>query len=201
MGYAEGNLEGEEVSVGDIVRVNQAGEYSRMNTYGSLRLTEEDALEVTRVYSTTLIVRTVDTKRVNYEHRRVSFQIGRHRLRADNPNAPHPRRMGEKPEGDEYIGIDHPGIQWLFDDMGKYADSQGWCPQYDALCARLGLPGRPRDFTVTKTIGDIPISATVKARSQREANEMVEKALQGRLPDLEETPANPAPTPDFAPAP
>jgi hypothetical protein len=73
-----------------------------------------------------------------------------------DPNAPKPRALGEKPEGDEFIGQDHPGIQWLFEDMGKYATQTG----------------RPKNFKVTKTINGFEIVRTYKARSKAEAEKL-----------------------------
>jgi hypothetical protein len=42
---------------------------------------------------------------------------------------------------------------------------------------KLGIPGRPRDFIVRTTVKGIQLSTTVKARSQREANDLVKEAL------------------------
>ena len=187
-----------DIYVGMEVRLVEAaeGEHYRLNSNHRYRLNRDHRLRITAVHHTTqgVVARSMEKiyNHWNGRDEEMSFAFANIQLEQFDPNAPAPRKLGKKPEGDEFIDIDHPGIQWLWDDMGKYADEQGYCNQYDALCVKLGIPGRPRDFTVTKTIGDIPISATVKARSQREANEMVEKALQGRLPDLEETPATQA---------
>jgi hypothetical protein len=176
----------EDIFIGMEVRVVQAAEHYRLNTNRRYQINTDEVFRVTSVFSESVNVRTVNRKQNRWSGRNeeMSFSFVLHQVEVVDPNAPKPRRLGKKPEGDEFIGIDHPGIQWLFDDMGKYADQQGYCSQYDALTAKLGIPGRPRDFSVVKTIGGIPITATVKARSQREANEMVEKALEGRLPEL-----------------
>ena len=207
MSYEQPNLLNAQVAVGAEVQLlrNLAQTY-RLNTHDRFSLEAGEVFTVTRIYAETLQVRTVETKTVtetrNYSQRQVqrqvSFQIDRMHLAFRDPNyvpPPPPRKLGTTPKyedlpnlppGASIISIDHPGIQWLFDDMGAYAEREGYCPQYDVLCARLGIPGRPRNFKVTKTIGGIPLSADIKARSQKEANELVEKALAGRLPDLEE---------------
>jgi hypothetical protein len=56
----------------------------------------------------------------------------------------------------------------------------------------LGIPGRPRDFTVRTTVKGIQLSTSVKARSQREANQIVKDALA--------EPENITIDPDYAPA-
>ena len=90
------------------------------------------------------------------------------------------RRLGQKPEDTEdmqYIGIDHPGIQWLFDDMGAYATEKRYCSEYDALTARLGIPGRPREFNVSQVVDGLTLSATVLARSMAEASEILAQKI------------------------
>lgn len=206
---AEGNLVGEEVSVGDRVQVNRLMERQyRLNTNDRYDLREDEVFVVTRVNSSTLNIRGPKQVRdTRYPHntadRDVSFAVDRMFLRFQDPNyvpPPPPRKLGRVPtheearleEDVEIIGIDHPGIQWLFDDMGRYATEQGYCPQYDALCIKLGIPGRPRDFTVRSTVKGMVLTTTVQARSQREANQIVKDALA--------EPENITIDPDYAPA-
>lgn len=85
-----------------------------------------------------------------------------------DPNAPKPRKLGEVPEGD-HIAIGDPRIQWIFDDMATYADNSGYCSTYDTLADELGIPGRPRDFTISETINGFVIKKKYKARSRVEA--------------------------------
>lgn len=188
----------EDICIGMEVRVVQAAEYYRLNTNRRYQISTEEVFRVTSVFAGSVNVRTINRKQNRWSGRNedMSFSFMLHQVEEYDPNAPKPRRLGKKPEGDEFIGIDHPGIQWLFEDMGKFADQQGYCPQYDALTAKLGIPGRPRDFTVNKTINGVQFLSTVKARSQREANEMVEKALQGTPSDTTVV----ASEPDYAPA-
>lgn len=193
MSRAEGNVLGEEVSVGDIVQINRdlRGQY-RLNTNDTFDLSEGERLRVSRVNNESLSVRTVETKMVRDTStygsrarvpRQVSFTIDRRFLMFDDPNyvppppPPPPRKLGLKPEGDEFLSVDDPRIQWIWDDLGAYADKKNWCPQYDELCKDVGIPGRPRDFNVTRTLNGIQIRASIKARSQTEANQMFETAM------------------------
>lgn len=195
MTLAEGNLLGEWVEVGTTVQTTAAlpGTY-RINTNDRFDLPAGTRLVVTRVYTETLQVRSVETFSVvetrnynrNQVQRNVSFSIDRRWLRPDDPDwtpPPPPRKLGVRPaeedwpEGVELIDVDHPGIQWLFDDLGAYADGKGWCSEYDRLCRDVGIPGRPQDYNVTRTLNGIQIRATIKARSQQEANDMFAKAM------------------------
>lgn len=173
----------EDVRVGDAVEIDDesARSFSRVgNSYGSLTIQPGTPLTVTRIYRQVgeIIVRGSIVRTGGGITVDGSVQGPAQFFRLIDPNRPLPRKLGKKPEGDEYIDINHPGIQWLFDDMGAYATKEGYCPQYDALCAKLGIPGRPREFTVTTMVRGIKMSATVSARSQREANEQVAQALQ-----------------------
>lgn len=178
------NLLNEEVENGDSVAVTRSMNLLRMNTNDYYDITEDQELIVTRVYNSSLVVRTLEPIRVRTawggsESKQASFQIDRMFLTEYDP-ARRPRRLGEKPEDTEdmeYIDKNDPRIQWLWEDLGRYADEQGWCPQYDALTARIGIPGRPRDFTVNLDLNGVRFSATVQARSQREANERAEAAV------------------------
>lgn len=200
MTRAEGNLVGEEVSVGDEVSVIRIMNAVRHNTNDYLDLTPEQVLVVTRVYSNSLMVRTAEKMSVRgqyggRENKRASFSIDRMFLTLADPSR-RPRRLGQKPEDtDEMTYIDKmdPRIQWLWEDLGRYATDQGYCPQYDALCAKIGIPGRPRDFTVSLDLNGVRFSATVQARSQREANERAQAAVaNGLKPEVLST------DPDFA---
>lgn len=188
------------VVAGNEVRLIRAlpGQY-RQNTNDRFDLPEGDTFTVTRVFADSLLVKShrfFDIREVRgYTHRIVakqaSFQINRENFifrDADYTPPPPPRKLGTKPEDTEemeYLDIDHPGIQWLFDDMGVYADKQGYCSQYDALCVKLGIPGRPRDFDVRRTVNGLELRTSVKARSQAEANRIVDAALNPSTePDL-----------------
>jgi hypothetical protein len=196
----EGNLVGEAVAVGDLVILTQdMRQVYRVNTNDRFDLVAGERFAVTRVNNASLNVRSIETKEVvetrNYNRRRVerhvSFSIDRAFLMYEDPNyvpPPPPRKLGTKPESTEdmeYLDINDPRIQWLFDDMGVYADQQGYCSQYDTLCVRLGIPGRPRDFNVNRTVNGIEIRAVIKARSQREANEMFAAAMSTPAPVIE----------------
>jgi hypothetical protein len=204
----ETNLLNATVNLGDRVQaLHRLHDIYRMNTNDRFTIEPDEVMQVTRVYRENLVVRTIGVKMVRssqYPHnmvgKQVSFSIDRMNLRFEDPNyvpPPPPRKLGvmpspedvKLPEGIPLINIEHPGIQWLFDDMGRFAEEQGYCSQYDALCIKLGIPGRPREFKVHTNVAGIDLVANVRARSQREANEQVKAAIDGRAlsdPDEEE---------------
>jgi hypothetical protein len=184
-----------DFAVGDLVEIDSDREqtFPRIgNAYGNLGVRPGVELTVTRVFSEQIIVRGPILRTGGGLMADASVQVDKSRFRLVDPNRPLPRKLGTKPEGEEFIGIDHPGLQWLFNDMGAYAEREGYCGQYYALCIKLGIPGRPRDFTVRTTVKGIHLSTTVKARSQREANQIVKDALAD--------PESITIDPDFAPA-
>ena len=215
----ETNLLNATVNVGDRVQtLRRMHDVYRMNTNDRFDIEPDEVMQVTRVYRENLVVRTIASRMVRgsqYPHnmvgKQVSFSIDRMNLRFEDPDyvpPPPPRKLGvmpspedlNLPEGIPLISVEHPGIQWLFDDMGRFAEEQGYCSQYDALCIKLGIPGRPREFKVTTNVGGIDLVANVRARSQREANEQVKAAISGRALSgpPEEGPETIPPDPDFA---
>lgn len=96
-------------------------------------------------------------------------------------DGPLPRQLGEVPE--DGISPKDPRIQWLWEDAAKLAKRKGYCAQYDALTSALGIPGRPRNFKVSIVLADgITASATQRARTKEEAEELVREKLQGAVP-------------------
>ena len=195
-------LDAMNVTEGTHVRLINTGSHLRVNTNDRVTLTPDVRMRVTRVYSETVMVRTVEaiTVRGQYggsELKQASFTIDKRLLILWDSTAPRPRKLGQKPEDTEeqtFIDVNDPAIKWIWDDLGAYAEGKNWCSEYDQLCARVGIPGRPREFSVGHNIDGIRINAVVRAHSQREANELVAAALAKHLPA--ETPSEP--TPDFA---
>lgn len=166
-----------EALIGQIVHVQMSRDYARLGAYGRTTLTPRDQLRITKVNTHTIYVRC--------DRHGYSFSIPREHFTDLDPNAPAPRKLGTPPEEGEHIAADDPRIRWLFDDMAEMATREGYCSTYDSLCAKLGVPGRKRDFKVTHTVNDMTFTTSVKAYSQREANELVQAALGGKTePDL-----------------
>lgn len=88
----------------------------------------------------------------------------------EDPNAPKPRPLGTVPEGS--IGPDDPRVAWLWEDAARIATREGHCGVYDKITDELGIPGRVRTFSRTKTVNGISVSATIRARSTQEAEEI-----------------------------
>ncbi len=179
-------LVGVAVGVGDRIQVLVEDRYYRANSSTTYLLTPEMEFEVTRVYNDSVMARSVNTIRdqSSYADRHVqmSFQFYRGQVQMVDPNRPIPRRLGETPDTPGAISIKDPGIQWLWEDLATFAEQQGYCTQYDALCAKVGIPGRPRDFDVTIEVGGLNFRTTVKARSQREAKEIAEAKIAASTP-------------------
>lgn len=164
------------ISVGDEVTIAPR-QYSRTGSawFETVRVPEsmnQNNLLVTRVYEDSVLVRGRFT---GYD-RDLTIQVGRGSILSVNGSnteaaATH-RSPGTKPEDTDeitYIGIDHPGIQWLWEDMADYARGKRWCDEYETLAAYLGIPGRQEDWDVHVYRGGVRISATIRARSEAQA--------------------------------
>ena len=81
------------------------------------------------------------------------------------------------PEGS--IAPNDERLSYLWDRASAIADRRGLCGEYDSICEELGIPGRVRSFTVKVSRNGIDLSAKVKARSQKEADELVLSSLGG----------------------
>ena len=81
------------------------------------------------------------------------------------------------PEGS--IAPDDERLSYLWDRAAVIAERRGFCEDYDSICEELGIPGRLRTFTVKVSRNGIDLSAKVKARSQKEADELVLSSIGG----------------------
>lgn len=118
---------------------------------------------VTRVYS----------KRIQVTGRE-TFTIDKSSI-AENAGETHPRT--HVPEGS--IAPDDERLSYLWERASAIAERRGLCEEYDSICEELGIPGRVRSFTVKVSRNGIDLSAKVKARSQKEADELVLSSLGG----------------------
>lgn len=120
--------------------------------------------EVTRVGSTKVVIRGDHSGWVD-----ISSIVGH-----ENEVVTGVRKLGTPPEdGGDYIKPDDPRLRWLWDDAAAYAKSEGYCPTYDLICAKLGIPGRPRNFTVTGKVDSLEVRTTILAHSPKEAIDTV----------------------------
>ena len=118
---------------------------------------------VTRVYS----------KRIQVTGRE-TFTIDKSSI-AENAGETHPRT--HVPEGS--IAPDDERLSYLWERASAIAERRGLCEEYDSICEELGIPGRVRSYTVKVSRNGIDLSAKVKARSQKEADELVLSSLGG----------------------
>lgn len=177
-----------QLNVGDRVTI-PSGHYPGVGnaSYSRFHVSEGQELRITRVYEDTALARGT------FHGEERSISIWKSYARTVNGVDPQtgltpvpPRPLGQKPEDSSdvpfnYIDVSDPGIQWLFEDMAKFADRKSWCSQYDELATELGIPGRPRDWDVELEIGDILITSTVNAGSLAEATNIVRTQLAASL--------------------
>ena len=91
-----------------------------------------------------------------------------------------PRLPGVKPEDTDdmtYIGLDHPGIQWLFEDMAKFATDSNWCSEYERLASFLGIPGRKWSVSAVSSTG-LQVTAEITAMDEQAALRVLEGVLR-----------------------
>jgi hypothetical protein len=83
------------------------------------------------------------------------------------------------PEGmeDEVISPDDPRLDYIWRAAAKAADDSGYCSVYDDITKRVGIPGRPKNYTVNIKVGSLVTRVTIQARSKAEAQQIAEAAL------------------------
>lgn len=159
----------------DHVRIRGKDEYDAhigyVYAFGRYVINGDDGV-ITRVGTEKMLVRFGDSDS-HWVHVRFLEPV------TINPDV---RMLGQKPEGDEFIGQDHPGIQWLWDDMAQYAKDKSWCSDYDRLAGTMGIPGRKRKYSVSVPItvaggGQAKVTLRVEARSREEAQQEARKLL------------------------
>lgn len=82
----------------------------------------------------------------------------------------------------ERIELNDPRVAWFWEAAAKAADEEGFCPEYERLAARLGVPGRVHKFRCTATVrGQLAgsLSMEVDAENARAAREKLVEALGG----------------------
>lgn len=152
------------VKVGDYVRFLKGSEGLGVDVWGYVHEPPPDTYyRVTRVYS----------KRIQVAGE-PSFTIDKSSI-AENAGETHPGT--HVPEGS--IAPDDERLSYLWERASAIAERSGLCEEYDSICEELGIPGRVRSFTVKVSRNGIDLSAKVKARSQKEADELVLSSLGG----------------------
>ncbi|URP22092.1 hypothetical protein SEA_BIG4_334 [Microbacterium phage Big4] len=173
---------GQTVTFAERVTAQRAGGYGDSKNFA-----RGDSAEVTTVRKDTITVRVDNpnygqtsgtgyfaTRETSKTH---SYNVPRSSLNAPNGEAwtvvekPKPRKIGEVPEGG--IAADDPRIAHIWEDAGKLATRFGYCNNYDQIVEKLGAPGRERDIYVSVDHKGLQVTATVKARSEKEAKQIV----------------------------
>lgn len=100
-------------------------------------------------------------------------------------SVPRKRRLGEKPEGDEFLDPNDPRLAWFWDDVSTYAAKSAYCSVFDQILRELHLPPRKQQWRAKGTIGDdIEVFADIVAVSQKEANEILAARLAERVKEI-----------------
>lgn len=142
------------------------------NTWSDWHYLEGTRMRVTRMYTERAVVRGRTSG--GFE---ASAFINMETLRPLlDPNLPLPRRLGEVPEGG--ISPNDPGLKWLWEDAAKLAKEEGYCGAYDTLCAKLGIPGRPKNYTANITVGNVRMTGKYLCHSKEEALELFKTELE-----------------------
>lgn len=177
---------------GQIVTFAERVTAQRASGYGvSKDFKRGDSAEVTAVRKETI---TVKVDNPNYGQpisrsyfgerdraKMISFNVPRDSLNTPNgevyipPVKPVSRKIGETPEG--MIAADDPRIAHIWEDAGKLATRFGYCHNYDQIVEKLGAPGRERDIYVSVIHNGLTVTATIKARSEKEAKQIVRDKL------------------------
>lgn len=145
--------------------------------HGSKTFRKGATAEVTAVRKAKITVRVENTNRASWESKFRSYNVDRDALEAPNgevwseADKPKVRKIGEVPA--DGIAPDDPRIAWIWEDAAKVARNSGHCWEYDNLVDKIGGIGRMRDITATFTVDGVKISATVKARSNKEAEQIL----------------------------
>lgn len=166
------------------MRISDAHLGQRVRTDGRIRLEQASGWGASFLTDPghDAIITRLGRERVIIRQNDRSGWIGIHEIEpADtvllDPNAPQPRKLGQMPTEGEHIAVNDPRVQWIWNDIATYADKAAWCAQYDRICADLGLPGRPRIYTVRGDLNGIPIVFNPSARSVDEVTVIVRNIL------------------------
>lgn len=158
---------GEEFILDEDVDLEQYESYYRTHRFHA-----GTTMRITRIYTNRAIVRGHTNA-----GRQASAYIDVETLaQMVDPSRPRPRKLGEVPEG----GIDpnDPALKWLWEDAAKLAKDEGYCGTYDTLCAKLGIPGRPRNFTANIAVGNVRMTGKYLCHSREEALNLLKAELQ-----------------------
>lgn len=94
-------------------------------------------------------------------------------------------KAGEQPQV-ERIEINDPRVAWIWEAAATAADEEGFCPEYERLAARLGVPGRVHKFRVTaESRGALTgvLSMEVESSNARDARAKMVEALGSSVAD------------------
>ncbi len=161
---------------GQTVRFNDETRAERAAGWGGAHIFRRgDTAEITTVRKHTITVK--GTGGYSYNVPRTALATPNGEVWSEPAKTPKPkaRKLGEVPEGG--ISPDDPGLAWLWEDAAKLASRSGYCNYYDRIADELNIPGRKRDVSVEMKVNGVTITATVQARSRKEAEELIRGKL------------------------
>jgi hypothetical protein len=158
---------GEEFILGEDVDLEQYESYYRTHHFRA-----GTTMRITRIYTNRAIVRGHTNA-----GRQASAYIDIETLaQMVDPSLPRSRKLGEVPEGG--ISPNDPGLKWLWEDAAKLAKDEGYCGVYDTLCAKLGIPGRPKNYSASIRVGNVLMIGKFLCHSKEEALELFKTELE-----------------------
>jgi len=114
-----------------------------------------------------------------YDGRRRSVDVARIiRVKPSELSSNGVIKSPSEPPSADLLSPTDPRLDWFWDKVAEYATNKGLCSDYDKVCKHFGLPGRKREYTVRKKVGDLEFATKVMARSQEEADKLVEEAMK-----------------------
>ena len=156
--------------------------------YGGARMSVEEGTRgrVTREGTNSSLVRWYPTNQYGDARGAFSMWADNTLIEAvDGLPQPEQRKLGQKPEGDEYLDPRDPRLDWFWDDVSRLAPRTQYCDTFDRILSQLGLPPRKKEFTARAKLDGFTVTGTVMARTQAEADQMfqaqVDAAIEARV--------------------
>lgn len=165
-----------EFEKNDIVMTAEGEDFAVPGYYLNY-LYSDKKYRVVRVFKNTVQVRLVEGQEAApYPYSDASSGVPKSAIRKiDEPIKTFLEKFIEP--GEEVIDPADPRVDYIWRAAAQAADDAGYCSVYDDITKRVGLPGRPKNFTVNIKVGSLDTRVTIKARSKEEAKRIAAAEL------------------------